>query len=177
MKNKSLLIAIAFLTAGLIGCSKDGATGATGPTGPTGPTGTAGTNGTNGVANIHDTIYTITPGLWQSSGNDFVIVFNNPYITNFNTDEVDAYSNGSSTANWIALPAFNIFATGDEESFGYNNGTFTFIYAGASSAPSKTYYVKVVVIPPSVMNQHPNTNWHDYRQVLAIIDAEKSNKN
>ncbi|HXP52409.1 MAG TPA: hypothetical protein VN922_20820, partial [Bacteroidia bacterium] len=69
-----------------------------------------------------------------------------------------------------------LLVSGDQMEFAYQTGSASLIYLN-SSAPASTINLKVVVIPPAAMIAHPNTNWNDYNQVKAIIDAQNtSNK-
>ncbi|NNM95563.1 MAG: hypothetical protein HKL88_08925 [Bacteroidia bacterium] len=141
-----------------------------------GDTGPAGPAGTNGVANISSNIYTVSPGSWSNpSAGLYNYVASDASITNANTDGIEVFMSGNNT-NWFGLPLTNVFANPDELFFMYINGQITFEYDG-SSAPATTQYFKVVVIPPAVMKQHPRTNWKNWSEVSAIIQAQKMMNN
>jgi len=161
MKTVKLLIAMVII-ASLSACTgKDGAPGATGPA---------------GVANITSNIYSITPGSWSNpSAGEYVVNISDADITSSNTDGVEVFL-GTGNGIWLGLPASSTLSNGDNLEFDYQDGQIGLIYL-FSSTPVVTIDIKVVVIPPAAMNIHPNTNWHDYAQVNAIIEAQKAFKN
>jgi len=173
METKSFLITAAIIATIFTSCSK-GDTGATGPTGPAGTNGTNGangTNGTNGVANISSNIYSVTPGDWSSVGTDaYGVNITDASIANANTDGIEVFVSTNGTL-WFGLPLNNFLVNGDEMVYEYQNGEIALGYF-YSSAPTSTIDLKVVVIPPSIYVQYPNTNWNDYSQVSAIVQTE-----
>lgn len=159
------LLPVIIIFAVLAGCAKKGDTGPAGPAGPTGSTGPAG----SGVANISINIYHIPPTAWSAASGSYSVTISDASITNADSDAVEA-SIGSGTGTWIALPTVNIINSGDNIGFSYLNRlvTLNYIY---SSAPSIDMYLKVIVIPPAIMKQHPNVDWKDYSQAEAIING------
>ena len=136
-----------------------------GDTGPAGSAGTNGTNGTNGVANITSAIYPVTPGSWSNPSTDvYTVSYTNSAISDANHDGIEVFisTNGSI---WFGLPSTNLISSGDNVEFNYSNGQIEFLYI-FTSAPTSTLDFKVVVIPPAIMKQHPNTNWSDYNNVI-----------
>jgi len=161
MKTTKLLMAIGIIAA-FAGCAKDGATGPTG------------TNGTNGVANISSNVYSITPGDWSNpQTGEYLVSITDASIGDANTDGIEVFISTNGTT-WLGLPTNNLLVNGDQMEFAYQNGAIILDYL-YSSAPTSTLDLKVVVIPPAEINLHPNTNWNDYSQVNAIMQAE-SNK-
>jgi hypothetical protein len=166
MKTTRIFMAIAIIAATFSACSK-GDTGATGPQGPA---------GTNGVTNISSNIYSITPGSWSNpKTGQYVVNIADNAISNANTDGIEVFiSTGGNT--WLGLPVTNLLVNGDQMEYVYENGQIVLGYFN-SSAPSNTIDLKVVVIPPAQLNLHPNTNWNDYSQVNAIMQAETIHAN
>lgn len=159
-------MAIGIIAATFSACSK-GDTGATGPQGPA---------GANGVANISSNIYSITPGSWSNpQTGEYAVKFADNAISNANTDGIEVFISTDGNT-WSGLPTTNLLVNGDQMVYIYENGQITLGYFN-SSAPSNTIDLKVVVIPPSQLNLHPNTDWNDYSQVNAIIQAENMRKN
>lgn len=136
--------------------------------------GATGPAGANGTVNISSNIYTVTPGSWSYvPPGGYVTSVADPAITNANTDGIEVFISYNSTS-WSGLPISTVVNSGDEMSYTYMNGQMIFEY-GYTSAPTDTLYFKIVVISPTVMKQHPNTNWNDYDQIQSIIDAQRSN--
>lgn len=167
--NKILTITMAIAIAiTFLSCSK-------------GEQGTPGINGTNGVANISTNIYTINTGQWINGGLPvWSYTVSDDAITNSNTDAVEVYFSTDNAGDWAGMPFSNAFYTGDELIYDYgNNGVssnvlINYLY---NSAPPQTIYIKVVTIPPSIMVKYPNTNWHNYSQVQAIIESQNVKSN
>jgi len=163
LKSIVLMAAFAFAVT-LVGCTgKDGAPGATGPAG------TSGANGTNGVANINSQTF-MNQGLsYVSANSDYELTMNDAAITQTVVDngEVVVYTQPSSNpSGWTVLPA----------TLGGTSINITFAVGGvivqSANATSGNLNFRVVVIPPSIIKNYPNTNWKDYSQVKAIMDAQ-----
>jgi hypothetical protein len=168
MKTLKSLSAIGLLAIFLYGCAgKDGAPGATGPAGPA------------GVANISTATFTVTPGGWTTiiAGAAYEAYLTVPAITDFNNDAVEVSTNAAGLGTfWIGLPLYDYLSNGDEmvQKYGPEEVKIHYNY---SSAPSVDTYFKVTVIPPAIMKQHPNINWHDGAQVRTFIDAASTQRN
>jgi hypothetical protein len=156
MKTIKLLAVVCISATLLSSCQK----GSTGP---------AGAAGANGVANISSTITSITPGSWSNPGTgEYLVKVNNSALTSADQDGVEVFVS-TSTGIYLGLPTTNILANGDQMEFAYQTGAVSLIYLN-SSAPASTINMKVVVIPPAIMHQHPNTNWKNYNEVKAILN-------
>jgi len=172
--------------AALIAATMFSSCGSEGPTGPTGPTGGPGANGLNGAANVTVNTATIAAGTgvggWTqsvSSPNVYYSQFNASAITDFTSDVVVAYVQGtaSSTSDFYALPVTNFYANNDAMSFSYNNNLVTFYYVftvGTTVVPPVPFTVKIAVIPPGVMKQHPGLNPNDYHAVMSIVNQQNA---
>jgi len=153
------MIAMAAITFAvtLMGCTgKDGAPGATGPA---------------GNANIETSYFTANS--WILNGSYW-------YCDDFNVspgtnDAVLVYLNSGSA--YAALP----LTVQDNEIYfsthpGYVEMGVTSASGNTSISNPGTVSFKVVDIPQAVIKSHPNTNWKDYAQVKAIMDAQHTNQ-
>lgn len=166
------LVAAAMFTS----CSQEGPAG---PTGPTGYDGLTGPTGANGTPNITVGTGTLAAASWaaSSSPNVYIQTFSDGAITDFTSDVVMVYVQGtaSSSSDFYALPITGFLNGGDAISYSYNNGLITFYYTYTSS-PAVDMVVKVAVIPPSVMKQHPGLNVNDYKAVMALVHPTAATK-
>ncbi|HXP49397.1 MAG TPA: hypothetical protein VN922_05560, partial [Bacteroidia bacterium] len=174
MKTTKLLIAASIAVATMFS-SCSGPAGAAGPAGATGATGPAGN------PNIAVGLGSIPSASWIQSSNVYYYQFNDAAITDYNTNTVIVYVQGttSATADYFGLPVTNFLVNNDAMSYSYNNGIITFYYvntATTTTPPSVALNVKVVVIPQSVIKQHPGLNTSDYHAVMAIVNEEKSSQ-
>src|SRR5689334_15383677 len=108
-----------------------------GDTGPAGPTGATGATGPSGSANVTTTNYTATPGNWNTSGAWWYIDVPVSSLTDASKDLVQVYVQLSSGGSYWAMPAKDVYFTGDNYQFAYNTGTVTLWY-NYTSAPSST---------------------------------------
>ena len=138
-----------------------------------GDTGPAGLAGANGAAHINVTICTVTTA-WTAIAGGYEVSFIVPEITDATNDMVVVYSEFANN-DYVPLPQNNVLVSGDNLTFTYTVGSILFDYQGSGN-PSGGIF-KVVVVPPAAMNLHPNTNWHDYSQVNAIIEMQNAIKN
>lgn len=135
-----------------------------------GATGPAGAAGANGVANISSTITSITPGSWSNPATgEYIVKVTNAAIANADNDGIEVFIS-TSTGLYLGLPATNILTNGDQMEFAYQTGAISLLYLN-STAPTSAINLKVVVIPPAIMKQHPNTNWNDYSQIEEIMKS------
>lgn len=142
----------------IVGCAKDGATGPAGPTG---------SNGTNGAANVTTTNYTASPGNWNTSGSWWKIDVPVSSLTDATKDVVLVYVKSGSV--YWAMPAVNLYNTGDNYQFSYVSGSVTLWYY-YTSAPTVSWDFKIVVIPPS--QRIANPNWNNYKEVQATFNLK-----
>jgi len=157
-----LLLAGSLFTFG--SCTK------TGPQGPQGPQGAQGNANVVGSAPF-------TPTGWQyeSADNWYTVAFTDNDITQ---DVVDrgvvqifkSYGNNE----WAPLPDIN-----GKTSTVFNFYDFGFrLYVQSSDVsimpnnPTNSTY-RVVVIYPSNRMAHPNTNWRNYEEATAALDADR----
>ncbi|HTA83318.1 MAG TPA: hypothetical protein VK783_10305 [Bacteroidia bacterium] len=170
MATRSILVAMLAIATAFTSCTKDGATG---PAGAAGADGKNGTNGTNGVANISSHIYTVASSAWAPDGSGlYTTIISDTAVSNVTSDGVQVFCE-IAAGNFMALPAPNVLNWGDEVYWESRAGLVEVLYA-FTSAPSATTSFKIVVIPPGVMKQHPNTNWSNYSEVQAIIATQKN---
>ena len=160
MKTLKLLSAIGIISMVLYGCKGD-----TGPAGATGP------EGINGVANISSYIFSVAPSSWHLASGIYYAPISDTAISNPDGDGIEVFCNPNNNGSWLGLPLENCITNGDDMLFTYSYEEIQFGYI-YTSAPSITLYYKVVVIPPSIMKKYPNTNWHDYAQVNAIMETQ-----
>jgi hypothetical protein len=175
MKSTTLLLAIGIIAATFSGCSK-GDAGAAGPQGPAGANGINGTNGTNGSSNVSITSISVSPGDWNANGSSNW--YYNTTVSVPTTDVCNVYVSADGSS-FLPLPATSSFYENDELSYRYQTGYNIQLnyYNPGGEAIAKTLYYKIADIPPAEMALHPNTNWNDYSQVNAIMQAEAIHSN
>ncbi len=163
MKKYTFLSIVCILVMFCSSCEK------TGPQGPLGPT------GANGVTNISSTVFTVPTTFWTYVAGDYLYTDGDTAISNPTVDGIQMFYSINSV-DWFCLPQTGIWAGSDVMEFAYTKSQFT-LYYKYDLAPAANILIKVVVIPPAIMKQHPNTNWYDYNQVSALIQAQKAFKN
>ena len=178
IKSLVLVLGMAFLYSS---CAKDGATGPAGPTGPTG-TGAAGPTGPMGNANVKDTTISLTAGSWLAATNYDYDNVSVPQITApfLATGEVFVFFSTSLT-QWDPLIFTTLNPAGYTLDYYVNPGTLG-LYFGPAANPNTffsaaTLYFRIVFVTNQAMKTHPTTNWKDYSQVKAIMDAQNNLKN
>ncbi len=146
--------------------------GDTGPAGPAGAQGPQGPAGTNGVSGVTITNITVSPGNW-SVMSAYEWYYNTP-VSIPTTDVCMVYAS-SDNSLFTALPWSNIQNVGDEFLYRYGTGYYIQLdyYNPNMSALSATWYFNIADIPPGAMKQHPKTNWKNWSEVSAIIQAQK----
>ncbi|MGP8215270.1 MAG: hypothetical protein ACLQQ4_06885 [Bacteroidia bacterium] len=171
MKTLRISMLISGMALLFASCSKDGATG------PAGPTGTA---GANGVANISSTIYNVPTADWGASitGYGYEDTIKDAAIKNADSDAVEVFIEPV-TGYFLNLSSNNVYTNGDEMNFTVATGKVDLFYitSPAHSIVPPTSNFKVVVIPPTVIRQYPNTNWKDYAAIMAIMDKQTAGRN
>jgi hypothetical protein len=169
MKKIKLLMVAAISAVCLNSCSK----GDTGPAGPTGATGNA---------NVAIGNFTVPSTDWVVDGSDAyqidctVNITSGPDLT---SGACMAYVSADDV-NWTALP-YSYESGGVQYSWNYTfNSTSLIMYIQNTTPFSTTVpgayattYLKLVVIPPAVMKQHPNVDWKNYNTVQAIMKSNK----
>ena len=153
--NKYILMISAALLFGA--CTKQGGTGPQGP---------------QGNANVKMATYTgmfslVSTGVYQAP-------ISIPSIANDATCIVMVYllPNASQA---IALPVTSAYETGDQLYFTYGTGEVDIDYQEGSTAYTPTSMVfNIAVIPTSVINAHPNTNWKNLSEVSQLAGVQIS---
>jgi len=176
MKITKLIMAAFVAATMLSSCSQEG------PAGPTGPTGTDGLNGATGptgAANVLVSTGTLPAASWIQSSSSTNVYYQQVTVTNLTdgvNDAVMAYVQGTAAgADYFGLPITNFLANNDALSFSYSSaatGIVTFYYTNTVTTtvvPAVDLNIKVVVIPPAVMKQHPGLNLSDYKAVMAAL--------
>jgi len=186
IKTTALLL---MLFAALGSCQKgdkgdtgpQGPQGATGNTGADGQTGPAGPQGQQGNANVQSGTITVSPSQWgyDATNKDNYFGFTDAAITS------DIVANGAvvifasfASGSWEAMPFTDYFSSGVSYSMNFvysaGNGTI-FVTNGTQNSTTFNSAIgfKVVVIASALRRSHPNTNWKDYNQVMAVM-AESS---
>ncbi len=175
MKKHTIKMTAAFLmlAATLGSCTK----GSKGDTGPQGPAGTNGTNGTNGVVNVHSGTVTLTASNW-SYNSSYWEYSSDVADVDITTDVVD---NGTvsafiqnSTGVWEAMP-LTIYSTSTQSytyTYQFYSGGVTFFFdvSDNSTFSLATVTFKVVAISGTTRKAHPNTNWKNYDEVMAVVN-------
>ncbi len=155
---------LATLAAGMLlgaSCTKQG------PVGPQGPTGNA-----NVIGSDH-----VTVSSWAKTGNTYSATFAYADITQSiaNFGLVEVYKLYTSDNSWTNLPDIN---SGISTVFNFAPGTYT-IYVESIDPTFVTPFpgtitFRVVVIPSSVRQANPNTNWKNYDEAMRAMSTAKS---
>ena len=156
----------ATLAAGILlgtSCTK------TGPVGPQGPTGATGNANVIGSDHITVSSWTYSSGMYSAT---FAYADITPAVASYGLVEIyKQYADGS----WTNLPDIN---NGVSTVFNFSPGSFTIYVSdvnGTTTPPAPgTITFRVVVIPSSVRQANPNTNWKDYNQTMAALSAAKA---
>lgn len=147
------------------GCSK---------TGPPGPQGAQGPQGPQGNANVLASD-PFTVSSWTSDATGYYVSRTSPDIT---TDIVDygvvSLFKSYGTYEWSPLPDIN----GNTSTvFDFYDGGFT-IYVrnmdGTYPAFPGTQTYRLIVISSALKAAHPNTDWHNYKQVMAVVNEAQA---
>lgn len=162
--KKIFLLLIAASAFVFTGCTK---TGPPGPTGPQGPQGNANVIGSKP--------FTVTNWTYETSINMFTATFSSsditPDIVDFGIVSVFKSYGTNQTPEWTPLPDVN-----DNISTVYNfyDGGFK-IYVqstdGSTPPPPGAVTFRMVVISSSQMKANPNTNWHNYKEVMNVMNG------
>jgi hypothetical protein len=160
--KKIIMIMLAGSLLVFNGCTK------TGPVGPQGPQGNANV--------IGEQPFTVTN--WTLTSNVYSATFTDANITQdiVNSGVVEIYKQYSD-GSWSNLPDIN-----DDVSTVFNFGiggayeTGGFIITvmttdGTTTPPPGTVTFRAVVISSSLRQSHPNTNWKNYNETMAAINA------
>ncbi len=149
-----------------------------GPAGPSGPMGPAGLNGN---ANVLPTSWTINP--WSAGSSTYYADLTdnnlNANILTYGATEVFMSIDGGNS--FEALPftvgaySMNYITSLNlvDVVWSDNNGFVPPNYPDPNTYYSANCEIKIVDIASSVMKQHPGTNWKNWSQVNAIIQAQK----
>ena len=162
---KKLLI-LALCSATLITSCKKGDTGPAGPA------------GTNGNANVTSGTITIPPSAWAWDATNSMnyVNMNGTSITS------DIVSKGAvmvyistDNATWSALPCTIWGNPSVSLTFSYSLNKVQIQASNTNSTINtfNTLYAKIVVIAASQKAAHPNTDWKDYNQVMAVLAADQ----
>jgi hypothetical protein len=181
MKITKLIMAAFVVATTLVSCSQEGPAGPTGPTGVDGLAGATGVTGPTGMQTLIDT-GSLSASTWTLSSTSANVYYQQLALPNF-TDGVNdvlvAYVQGTAVgADYYALPLTNFLSSGDGLSYSYSSGngglvTFYYVY---TSAPVYDLHIKVAIIPPAVIKQHPGLNLSDYKAVMAALGQSSITK-
>jgi hypothetical protein len=167
MKTIKFLSILTTMAVTFYSCSK-------GDTGATGPQGLA---GANGVANISTTSITISPAQWSYNSLYYqwqynfytAIAYNSAvvgYVVSGNGDQVLPYETSGIGDAIIYSMADNWFQSTPYVQFQYTD------YTSPTTTASYDTYFYLVIIPPSIIKQHPNTNWENSTEVAQLPEVQ-----
>ncbi|MFI5196254.1 MAG: hypothetical protein ACHQD8_04125 [Chitinophagales bacterium] len=171
--KKILLILLAGSLLTFNSCTK---TGPQGPMGATGATGATGSQGPQGNANVLGSApFTPNPWTYSSTNHLYYVDYTDQDITTSVVDKgiVEIFKSYG-TNDWTNLPDISGITS---TVFDFYDGGFS-IYVQNSdgstpASPSGTMF-RVVVISPSNRMAHPNTNWKNYNEAMAALQADKA---
>ena len=146
-----------------------------------GPKGDQGDPGLNGqaVQNVHSFSFTVSPTQWYYYGSGFY--YYDASISQITQNVVDSGSlsmfvEGNSGV-WLALPytisnsSTNFINYGFNYSLGHSRVWMDNSTQSTLSITS-SYTYRAVIVSSTMRVNHPNVNWNDPVQVMAIIDAQ-----
>ncbi|MCW3121520.1 MAG: hypothetical protein JWQ38_1012 [Flavipsychrobacter sp.] len=172
-----------------------GTPGAVGDTGATGPGGTNGTNGTNGIngtngtngtngkdgkdgnANVKAGLVTIAGSDWtyNSTAKEYSVGVNFPAITKDVVDNGMVMVFTGDGTIWQAMPLTVYYSSTGSYTYQYQymlGEVDLFIdisdYSTFTTLVSNTF--KIVAVGGAAKKANPNTNWKDYKQVMAVVN-------
>lgn len=157
--------------------------GAQGPIGETGPQGPSGVTGYS-AAFISNSTDWAPPAVPPASGANFLLAGYNVNILSqdaINTGVVMVYFEAG-TGVWAPLPYTYPISTSSTVvqtlTFNYQVGLLTLQMQNSDNSPpsaplAPTTNYNVVVIPTSVLKQHPGTNLKDYNAVSQLMASTK----
>lgn len=154
-------------------CSK----GATGDTGPAGPA------GANGNANVTPAQYTVTNWNYDGTSQQWYVTFNPPALTSdiANGGAVEVFLSVDGGNSWNAIPTAYIGGVVTAYwTYTYTTGALTVDFTWSNLQPNSdptTVYAtnvefNVICIAPSVVAQHPNTNWKNASDAELIPEVQ-----
>ena len=156
-----------------------GCGGAQGPQGDQGPQGPSGVTGTNAAFISNPSDWT---GVTTGSGFNYLLAsYNVNIITQdaINTGVIMVYFEAS-TGVWAPL-SYTYPISGSVEqtlTFNYQVGQLTLQIQNSDnsmpSAPAAAYNYNIVVIPTSLIKQHPGINLNDYNTVKQLMASRNS---
>jgi hypothetical protein len=180
MKNLTMLLAlcaIAFTSCQKGDTGPSGTAGAQGTQGIQGTTGASGATGPTGNANVVITEITVPAKNWKSDGNGgWDTVLTATGFTNINQDAINIYYS-SDSAYFSALPFSGVTVGAPVINYALFTNTILMEYEPQSGVPSITQpsgkeYFDIVVVPLAVMKSHPNTNWKNASEVMALPEVQ-----
>ena len=158
--KKIMLVLLAGSLLTFNSCTKSG------PQGPKGATGNANVIGENS--------FNINPSDWSFSNNVYYVQVSDNNITTAVADyglvEVYRYY----TNGWSNLPDINGI-TSMVYNFAPNIVTISVLNSNGSDPGNPgTVTFRIVVVPSSLRQAHPNTNWKNYNETMAVLKADKA---
>ena len=164
MKNLFMLMFVGCISI-FNSCRKDG------PVGPQGPAGNANVMGEYPFT-VNAGSWTFTTNIAGNTGNAYVVSYNDANITSSVANHglvvmYIQYADGT----WKSLP--DIFA-GTSFSFNFSAGGFDIYYTnvdGTTPSSPGTQVFRAVVIPSSIRQIHPNTNWNNYNEAMTVMHS------
>lgn len=92
---------------------------------------------------------------------------------------------GSGNGAWTAMPFTTYNNTGGSFSWGFTYATNAITITVSNSANvdessffnGYIYYFKFLTITPQQRRSHPNTNWNNYNEAIAVTSSESAATN
>lgn len=141
-------------------------------TGSQGPQGPAGQNGNaNVIGTAPFTVGATSSTLWTYSGNVYSATFVDSDITPGIVDSgvveiYKQYPDGS----WTNLPDINGDVTTVDNFYDYGFVISVLTTDGTTTPSPSSVTFRVVIISSSLRLSHPNTNWKNYNEAMAVLN-------
>ena len=149
-----------------------------GDKGDTGSSGTNGTNGLNGNANVSTGTISINASswIWDAASASYYCNITDTAVNSsiVASGSVLVFFQSSGLNWWQAIPSSMALSSTASLYLNYyyelNTVQLSLQFSSLSTASSiATYNVKIVCIKSGLRKSHPNTNWNDYNEVMAVI--------
>ena len=181
MKKNTIRITAAFIimlfATSLGSCIK----GDKGDVGATGAQGATGNTGAQGNANVHVGTVSVGYSNWTYNSSSWEYYYNvsDNLITQDVVDNgtVEVFISADAGVSWNAIPTTLYFSTTQSYEFNYryllNELVLLIDFSDNTTTINSsfpTYEFKAVAIGGALRKAHPNTNWKDYNEVMAVAN-------
>ncbi len=156
---------------------KDGTQGPAGDTGPQGLTGTTGATGPQGNANVNSYTSVVVAANWTWYPSTYTNQVNIPFsqiTSDIVTNGMVAVFITGGTNIWSALPYTYYPSTAHSYTVSYSFTTghvyIDMMWSDYTNSVFTSTTFKYVIIAGALRKAHPNTDWKNYDEVMAVMN-------